>query len=96
MTTISIYEDNDRLRELLEMLVEGEDDYCVKGSYRNCENILSLKITDDGIGFDATKSFSGNGLKNMQKRAENLGGNLKIISEIGKGTALKILVPIRD
>src|SRR3989337_2033752 len=47
---------------------------------------LHLSISDDGIGFTATKETSSNGLKNMKTRAEALRGSLHIQSEPGKGT----------
>ncbi|MFN3850489.1 MAG: response regulator [Spirosomataceae bacterium] len=46
MTTISIYEDNERLRELVEMLVGTAEGYKVRGSYHNCEDILT-KVEND-------------------------------------------------
>ena len=38
---------------------------------------LDLVITDDGIGFDTTKKSSGNGLSNMQKRMQSIGGTVQ-------------------
>jgi signal transduction histidine kinase len=53
-------------------------------------NIMTLKIWDDGLGFDITKIKKGIGLRNIQERTIQLNGNLEIISEIGVGT--KIIV----
>jgi len=56
--------------------------------------IFVMDIKDDGNGFDITnphleeKSLSGNGIRNMKKRAEEFGGTLLIKSSIGGGTAL--------
>lgn len=51
--------------------------------------LIQLQITDDGQGFDISKTRNGgNGLKNMQKRASDLGGILNIDSKIGQGTKL--------
>jgi signal transduction histidine kinase len=53
------------------------------------EQILFVTIIDNGIGFDRAKQGSGgNGLLNMKKRAEELGGRFEIESEVGKGTKL--------
>ena len=41
-----------------------------------------------------SRSFGGNGLKNMRRRAVNLGGELRIDSEIGKGTHLILKIPV--
>lgn len=58
---------------------------------------LCMTIQDDGIGFDMLPvgeeepSLSGNGIKNMKKRAEELGGKLEITSVKGKGTAIQLV-----
>lgn len=63
-------------------------------NFKKIEKDFVLEITDNGIGF--TQNFSkGNGLLNMKKRAEEIGGKFEIISE--KGTSIKITIPkIRD
>jgi len=52
-----------------------------------------LVIEDDGSGFDARRSFNGNGLRNMRERASSLGGALKISSN-GRGTSLRVIFPL--
>lgn len=54
---------------------------------------LQLMIKDNGVGFntqDALDDFSmgGNGIKNMQLRADELKGKLIITSAIGEGTSV--------
>jgi signal transduction histidine kinase len=51
-------------------------------------DILTLEIRDDGIGFDSTQEKDGNGLKNMAKRAENIKGKLIILSKLNEGTTI--------
>jgi signal transduction histidine kinase len=60
------------------------------------------EIRDDGCGFvprasDALRSreSGGNGLPNMQSRAEQLGGRLEITSAPGEGTHLVLRAPIK-
>ena len=60
---------------------------------------LFASIRDDGIGFDreATTvrgSKAGLGLLSMTERARMLGGNLVISTERGKGTTVKLSVPL--
>ena len=43
-------------------------------------NYLTMKVTDNGKGFDTGKQHSGNGLRNMKRRADMLHGELKIES----------------
>ncbi|SJZ66709.1 ligand-binding sensor domain-containing protein [Sediminibacterium ginsengisoli] len=55
---------------------------------------LILIIEDDGIGFFAEDADSGNGLGNMQKRADALKGRMQINSEPGKGTQITVNIPV--
>ncbi|HEV8283030.1 MAG TPA: ATP-binding protein [Chitinophagaceae bacterium] len=55
---------------------------------------LFLQIADDGLGMEMlSDSIKGAGLINMKNHAEMIGGTLEIISDIGRGTELKIIVP---
>jgi ligand-binding sensor domain-containing protein/two-component sensor histidine kinase len=54
-------------------------------------------LADDGVGFDATemrdnaeRSLSGNGLRNMKRRANEMRGTCIIESKKGKGTTIKL------
>lgn len=49
---------------------------------------LTLRIEDNGCGFDVDAITAGNGLANLRHRAEVLGGTLHITSEPGKGTRI--------
>lgn len=53
---------------------------------------LSLIVKDDGVGFDPAEA-DGNGLGNMQKRAENLNGVVTIQTRKGEGTTVKVVIP---
>ncbi|MDY0405196.1 sensor histidine kinase [Virgibacillus sp. 179-BFC.A HS] len=56
------------------------------------EHII-LRVVDNGVGFDLEKEkTSSYGLNNMQERAEEIGGILKIISLPGQGTRLEVKV----
>jgi signal transduction histidine kinase len=55
---------------------------------------LLLEISDNGVGFDKTTVSSGNGLRNMQSRIEELKGTVSIDSAKGKGTCIRITVPL--
>ena len=57
-------------------------------------NKLGLEIKDDGLGFDMLKAKMGNGLKNMQKRAEQTNGKLIITSFPGEGTSISFTCPL--
>ena len=55
---------------------------------------LSFLIKDNGIGFDVAKADNGNGLGNMQKRADGVNGKIRIRSVEGEGTEVKLVVPV--
>lgn len=52
-----------------------------------------IRISDDGKGFDTASDSDGNGLKNMQTRINDVGGNINITSEVDSGTTIKIQLP---
>jgi len=74
--------------------------------YANASNIfvgleshneqVTLKVSDDGAGFDVSGRKKGIGLQNMLSRANECNGSLDITSKKGKGTTIKITVPLND
>lgn len=55
---------------------------------------LVLEVSDNGQGFDRDRASEGNGLMSMRRRAANLGGELKVISQPGRGTTVLLRVPL--
>jgi len=56
---------------------------------------LLLEVRDNGRGFDPATVKQGNGLWNMQRRAERMGGRLVMESNLGAGTRLSMHVLIK-
>jgi signal transduction histidine kinase len=54
---------------------------------------LLLTIQDDGKGFD-TRQVRGLGLVGMTERVAHLGGSFQVLSERGRGTLLRIDLPL--
>ncbi len=54
------------------------------------KKFLSVRVVDDGVGFDQSKSQRGNGLVNIEMRAAEIGFNCHIRSSPGKGTEIVI------
>ncbi|MBK9109448.1 MAG: tetratricopeptide repeat protein [Saprospiraceae bacterium] len=56
----------------------------------SCENyIFQLSLKDNGIGFEeGSLQGSGNGLRNMERRMQAIGGSVQITSVLGKGTQI--------
>ena len=63
----------------------------------SCKNkVLSVKITDNGIGFDPDQleiSSEHIGITGMKERVKLLSGDFSIVSEPGSGTSIEIDVP---
>jgi signal transduction histidine kinase len=61
---------------------------------------LLLTVADDGRGFDpATRTpgeFPRFGLPTMRERAESVGGRLDVESAPGRGTSIRLEVPIAE
>ncbi|MGH2429892.1 MAG: sensor histidine kinase [Candidatus Limnocylindria bacterium] len=62
---------------------------------------LTLEISDDGVGFDPERAPVGRGrrgraqgLANMRRRAELLGGTFSATSAAGHGTTLSLTIPV--
>ena len=61
------------------------------------ENHFTLEIEDNGCGpGDAAKKTSRNGLRNMRKRMEDVGGSFSIEPAKGQGTVVRFTAPIKN
>ncbi|WP_338731297.1 ATP-binding protein [Mangrovimonas cancribranchiae] len=54
------------------------------------DNKFQVEIIDNGKGFDKAQVPLGNGLNNMKKRAQEMGGKLTIISNKERGTIIQL------
>lgn len=65
------------------------------------DDSIRLSIIDNGVGFNVgdvklnLRDNKGFGLSMMRERANLLGTSISIVSEIGKGTIIEILVPTK-
>jgi signal transduction histidine kinase len=53
-----------------------------------------LEIDDDGRGFDPATARRGDGLTNLEQRAEALGGKATIESAPDQGTTVRLVIPL--
>lgn len=58
------------------------------------EMVFTLVLEDDGQGFDTNQESRGQGLNNMRRRAERIGGALSVKSSPGAGAAIKLTLPL--
>ena len=54
------------------------------------DHTLEYELQDNGIGFNFHEVKRGNGLNNMEQRANEIGATLKIVSATGKGTRITL------
>jgi signal transduction histidine kinase/PAS domain-containing protein len=57
-------------------------------------SFVSLKITDDGCGFQPSLDNGGFGVLSMSERSDRLGGQLSINSILGQGTEILVEIPL--
>jgi signal transduction histidine kinase len=60
---------------------------------RQDQDSLVLSVEDDGSGFDPEKT-RGLGMLGMEERVRQLGGHLEVSSATGKGTVLRVTLPV--
>jgi signal transduction histidine kinase len=64
-------------------------------SVNGLEENVELTVRDDGIGFDPkAPAHSGLGLMGIAERVQELNGVLEMVSQPGKGTTLKVRLPV--
>ena len=66
----------------------------VEADLDRVEDRLTLRLSDNGTGFDPDAEYQGRGLANMRKRAAALRGRVEFASAPGKGTLLRMTVPL--
>ncbi|GAB4094053.1 PAS domain S-box protein [Flaviaesturariibacter terrae] len=57
---------------------------------------LELLLRDDGRGFDTARKATGLGLGNIRNRMDVYNGSVSISSEPGRGTELRVQVPVQE
>ena len=90
------------VRELLVNVVKHARANKVSVRLEDKNSSIKIIVEDDGIGFDpraaihAGSKMGGFGLFSIEERMADLGGNLKIVSEPGKGCTAILTVPLDE
>jgi two-component system sensor histidine kinase UhpB len=79
-------------KEAINNLVKYSEANRASFSITGTKNNLTMIIRDNGKGFDLEKLTQGNGLKNMKKRAMEIGAKLLIESEPNNGTTIQLIL----
>lgn len=83
------------IQESLKNCVKHAKSENVSISFQLMEDKLKLTISDDGVGFEVNKKKKGIGLKNIVSRAKKIKASLDIDSKPGKGTTIKVTIPVK-
>jgi PAS domain S-box-containing protein len=96
-------------KESVNNIVKHSQASAAKIDFELENNVLTLRLEDDGGGFDLpaeaaessaslaahfSESYGGNGLASMRRRAAELGGAYSIDSAPGRGTIIILRVPL--
>ena len=85
------------LKEALNNVVKHAHTSEVRLFLGEAAGVITITVEDDGCGFDNHQpdaGENGNGLDNMRKRIEKLGGTFSLTTEPGRGTKLKFVVAV--
>jgi signal transduction histidine kinase/ligand-binding sensor domain-containing protein len=77
------------IKESLNNIIKHANASKVDIAFKIEEKRITFSVMDNGKGFrmEETRKFA-NGIKNMQSRMDNAGGNCNVVSEPGKGTCI--------
>ena len=63
---------------------------------RGGEESVDAVISDDGVGFNAAGRAGGLGLLGIEERVQELEGQVRILSQPGRGTTLRVHLPVKQ
>jgi len=81
-------------KEMLQNIIKHATASQVAIVLQNKNGYFELQVSDNGVGIDPARNFSGFGMKNFQQRAQAVGGKIEISSEKNKGTRVLFCVKI--
>ncbi|MEZ7498227.1 ATP-binding protein [Flavobacterium sp. Arc3] len=84
------------MQESLQNINKYANANTIKIELKKKDNNLSLIISDNGIGFNATVKKKGIGIQNMLSRTKECHGEFHIKSKKGEGTIITIIIPIEQ
>jgi signal transduction histidine kinase len=82
------------IQEALTNCVRHAHAHAVQVSVTGGAGQLSVRVTDDGIGFDTARPRDGLGLRGIEERVKELHGTMTIDSSLRRGTTIAIELPL--
>lgn len=84
------------LQEQLKNIFKYADATLIEVNVTTQNNKLTMKVSDNGKGFNVSTVKNGIGLANMRRRAELFSGKFEILSSVGHGCIIVINIPLED
>lgn len=84
------------VQEVLNNIVKHASASVIRIHLHYHEACLSIKINDNGRGFQVPENMKGTGLQNIKKRTSLLNGDLQISSNENTGTEIQIKIPLYE
>jgi signal transduction histidine kinase len=82
------------VQELLTNIIKHADATEATIQFSEDENRINIMVEDNGKGFNTNEADFGLGLTNIEKRIENIDGNMVIDSTPGNGTTVILNIPL--
>lgn len=83
-------------QEALNNIIKHTNATAIKVKLKKARVNIRLEISDNGAGFDVKKANQfGLGIKNMRTRAKQIGADLKVVSKVGIGTKITVLLRMK-
>ncbi len=81
-------------KEILNNIIKHSQASQVNICIKEDGNNLSIKVEDNGVGFEESTVKKGNGLLNLRSRAKQINGKLDILSSLDEGTKITLYLNI--
>ncbi len=80
------------IQEVVNNALKYADATVISIEILSCDNSIEITAGDNGKGFDMETVSRGNGLNNMAKRIDDIGGEFSLNSKPAEGTQIKISI----
>lgn len=80
------------IQEAVNNAIKYADASLITIDVKTIDDKIAIHIQDNGKGFDEETIEKGNGLLNMQKRIEDIGGIFSLVAAPEKGTSIELLL----